>query len=52
VKVTSSSGPDSICERPATGKFDYGFLPPRFFNELRAGFQAWRSKRKGQMIAR
>jgi hypothetical protein len=37
---------------PATGQFDYGFLPPRFFNDVRAGFQAWRSKRKGQMIAR
>jgi PemK-like, MazF-like toxin of type II toxin-antitoxin system len=37
---------------PGTGQFDYGFLPPRFFNEVLAGFRAWRSKRKGQLTAR
>jgi len=37
---------------PATGRFDYGFLPPRFFNEVRDGFVAWRGKRKGRLIVR
>jgi hypothetical protein len=37
---------------PATDRFDYGFLPPRFFNEVMVGFRAWRLKRKGQLTAR
>ena len=37
---------------PETGRFEYGFLPPRFFNEVLAGFRSWRLKRKGQLTAR
>ena len=37
---------------PETGRFEYGFLPPRFFNEVLAGFRSWRLKRKSQLIAR
>jgi PemK-like, MazF-like toxin of type II toxin-antitoxin system len=37
---------------PATDRFDYGFLPPRFFNEVLDEFRSWRLKRKGQLTSR
>jgi hypothetical protein len=37
---------------PATDRFEYGFLPPRFFNEVLAGFRSWRLKRKSQLTSR
>jgi hypothetical protein len=37
---------------PGTGEFDYGFLPPRFFNEVLDGFRAWRTNRKDRLTAR
>jgi len=35
-----------------TGRFDYGLLPPRFFNEVLDGFRAWRTKRNGRLTPR
>jgi hypothetical protein len=35
-----------------TGRFDYGLLPPRFFNEVLDGFRAWRTNRKGRLTPR
>ena len=37
---------------PGTNRFDYGFLPPRFFNEVLDGFRAWRAKHKGEVTGR
>jgi hypothetical protein len=27
---------------PGTDRYDYGYLPPRFFNEIMSAFQTWR----------
>jgi hypothetical protein len=35
-----------------TGRFDYGFLPPRFFNEVLGAFRAWRKNRRGRLTLR
>jgi hypothetical protein len=37
---------------PGIDGFDYGFLPPRFFNEVLDGFRAWRTNRKARLTAR
>jgi hypothetical protein len=37
---------------PATDRFEYGFLPPRFFNEVLAGFRSWRLARGGRLTGR
>jgi hypothetical protein len=37
---------------PQTGQFDYGLLPPRFFNEVLNAFRAWRTKSKSRLTAR
>jgi hypothetical protein len=37
---------------PGTERFDYGFLPPRFFSSVLEGFTAWRKKRKGLLTDR
>ena len=33
-------------------RYDYGFLPPRFFNEVLKSFGAWHQAKKGQLTAR
>jgi hypothetical protein len=35
-----------------TDRFDYGFLPPRFFNAILVTFQAWRQKHKVKVVTR
>jgi hypothetical protein len=30
-----------LCKRPRTDRCDYGFLPPKLFNEVREAFLAW-----------
>ena len=37
---------------PETGRFDYGFVPPRFFNEVPGGFRAWRAKSGARLTPR
>jgi hypothetical protein len=33
-------------------RYDYGYLPPRFFNEILAAFWAWRKARKVKVTPR
>lgn len=33
-------------------RYDYGFLPPRFFNQVRDAFLAWHSANKARLTAR
>ena len=33
-------------------RYDYGFLPPRFFNDVLATFRAWQRERKVTLIPR
>jgi hypothetical protein len=33
-------------------RYDYGFLPPRFFNAVLVAFQAWRQAHKVKLIPR
>ncbi|MEI9804437.1 MAG: hypothetical protein WDN48_08220 [Pseudolabrys sp.] len=33
-------------------RFDYGFLPPRFFNRILEAFVAWHRANKAQLISR
>lgn len=35
-----------------TDRFDYGYLPPRFFNDVLAAFRAWHNVRKVKLIQR
>ncbi|MGA9766864.1 MAG: hypothetical protein WA265_16130 [Rhodomicrobium sp.] len=35
-----------------TDRFDYGFLPPRFFNTVLAAFRAWHKKHKVKVVTR
>ena len=37
---------------PGTDRFDYGLLPPRFFNEVLDGFRTWRTTIKRRLTAR
>ena len=37
---------------PGTDRFDYGFVPPRFFNEIINGFRAWRANHPGKLAER
>lgn len=33
-------------------RYAYGFLPPRFFNEVTKAFRAWHKARRGRLTAR
>jgi hypothetical protein len=33
-------------------RYDYGFLPPRFFNQVVAAFAAWHRARKATLVSR
>jgi hypothetical protein len=35
-----------------TDRFDYGFLPPRFFNQILAAFRAWHKAHKVRVVTR
>jgi len=35
-----------------TARFDYGFLPPRFFNAILAAFRAWHKAHKVTVTSR
>ena len=35
-----------------TDRYDYGFLPPRFFNQVIAAFAAWHRARKAKLTSR
>jgi hypothetical protein len=37
---------------PGGDRFDYGFLPPRFFAELVAAFKAWHAGRGARLTSR
>jgi len=37
---------------PNKDRYDYGFLPPRFFNQIRAAFLAWHRTRKAPSVPR
>ena len=37
---------------PSTDRYDYGYLPPRFFNEIPAAFWTWREARKATVTPR
>jgi hypothetical protein len=37
---------------PETGRFDYGLLPPRFFNEILDRAHAWRAQRRSRLTQR
>ena len=37
---------------PGTDRYDYGFLPPRFFAQVVAAFVRWSRSRKGKVIDR
>ncbi len=37
---------------PGTDRFDYGFLPPRFFNQVLAAFDRLRAAGKARLTAR
>jgi hypothetical protein len=37
---------------PTTDRFDYGFLPPRFFTDVLKAFRAWHKARKVKVIQR
>lgn len=37
---------------PGSDRYDYGFLPPRFFATVLAAFQAWHQANKGRVTAR
>ncbi len=38
-------------QRPDSDRYDYGFLPPRLFDERKA-FVAWHRRRKGRVTSR
>jgi hypothetical protein len=35
-----------------TDRFDHGFLPPRFFEQILAAFRAWHKKHKVKVVTR
>lgn len=37
---------------PRTDRYDYGFLPPRFFNQVLTAFRAWHRARKVRVTPR
>ena len=37
---------------PGTDRYDYGFLPPRFFVQVLAAFAQWGRSRKSKVIDR
>jgi len=37
---------------PGTGRYDFGFLPPRFFKEVLAAVRAWHKARKVTLTQR
>ncbi len=37
---------------PRTGRYDYGFLPPRFFNQVLTAFRAWHRTHKVRVTPR
>jgi len=37
---------------PGSDRYDYGFLPPRFFAGVLAAFQAWNQANKGRVTSR
>ncbi|PWB84267.1 MAG: growth inhibitor PemK [Methylocystaceae bacterium] len=39
-------------KRPHTDRYDYGFLPPRLFDRVRAAFLEWRDARRARTTPR
>jgi hypothetical protein len=37
---------------PGTKRFDYGFLPPKFFDQVKRRFAAWHKKHRSKSTAR
>jgi hypothetical protein len=37
---------------PGTDRYEYGYLPPRFFNQVLAAFRAWHKARKVRVTPR
>lgn len=37
---------------PETDRYDYGYLPPRFFGQIITAFAQWHRSRKGKVIDR
>jgi hypothetical protein len=37
---------------PGSDRYDYGFLPPRLFQQILAAFRAWQRSNKSRLIAR
>jgi hypothetical protein len=45
-------GYDLRKRRGHPARYDYGFLPPRFFNQVLKAFGAWHKTRKAELTGR
>ena len=49
---TGFLGGYDLREIPKTGGYQYGFLPPSFFDEVVAAFAAWHVSGKAKLVSR